>query len=224
MIDDATRWNLTHKKIYQEGEWYSKYAEEKEKLFPPGSTVVDLGGGTGADAIYFLKRGHTVVILDISEFALKVAQEKANKLNLSEKLAVRQVDFGLHALPLKDASIDVAYSRISLNYFPTDQTVVIFKDIYRILKTGGKAYITLKSPDDEAEMEYLLKSGVEYEPNVYIENGQLRSRFNVDQLKNILQQAGITQLEVNPYQEPLAPKGEGHHPVLLVNEITFTKF
>ena len=223
MIDDATRWDLVHKKIYQEGEWHSKYAEEKEKLFPRGSMVVDLGGGTGADAMYFLQSGHSVVILDISEFAIKVAQEKAKKLNFSEKLVVRTVDFGLHALPLKDASIDVVYSRISLNYFPADQTTVIFKAIYRILKPGGKAYLTLKSPDDEVEMEYLSKSAVEYEPNVYIENGQLRSRFTSQQLEGMLREAGIGNFQVNPYREPLAPKEGGHHPVLLVNEVVFTK-
>lgn len=223
MIDDAARWDLVHKKIYQEGEWHSKYAEEKEKLFPRSSTVVDLGGGTGADAMFFLQNGHSVVVLDISEFALAVAQEKAKKLNFSERLVVKQTDFGLHPLPLKDASVDAAYSRISLNYFPADQTTLLFKDIYRILKPGAKAYLTLKSPDDEAEMEYLRKTAVEYEPNVYIENGQLRSRFTVEQLKNMLREAGISNFQVNPYREPLAPKEGGHHPELLVNEVVFTK-
>jgi len=223
MIDDATRWDLVHKKIYDEGAWHSKYAEEKEKLFPKGCTVVDLGGGTGADAMYFLKSGHKVVVLDISEFALKVAQEKAKSLNLSDKLVVRQVDFGLHALPLKDDSIDVAYSRISLNYFPADQTTVVFKDVYRFLKAGGKAYLSFKSPDDAAEMEYLSKSAVLYEPNVFIENGQLRSRFTIEQLKVMLREAGISNFQVAPYKEPLAPKEGGHHPVLTVNEVVFTK-
>ena len=223
MIDDATRWDIVHKKIYQEAEWHSKYAEEKEKLFPRGSMVVDLGGGTGADAMYFLQSGHSVVVVDISEFALKVAQEKANKLNLSERLVVKQTDFGLHPLPLKDASIDAAYSRISLNYFPADQTIVIFKDVYRILKPGASAYLTLKSPDDKAEMEYFRENAVEYEPNVYIENGQLRSRFTAEQLKNILHEAGIANFQVNLYREPLAPKEGRHHPELLVNEVVFTK-
>lgn len=223
MIDDAKRWDAIHQKIHKREEWHSHFAEEKEKLFPRGSLIVDLGAGTGADAVYFLKKGHSVVALDISEFALKVTMEKTKAQGFAKNLVTRQVDFGLHSIPIKDASIDVAYSRISLNYFGEKQTTFIFNDIYRILKHGGISYISLKSPDDQNEMEYLEKSATVYEPNVFIEGGMLRSRFSKDQIEEMLKNAGIKDFEVKPHKEDLGGRKEGHHPLLYVNEITYKK-
>src|SRR3989304_8403738 len=97
MNDDAKRWDLTHKKINEsEADGHSNYAQEKEKLFPRNAIICDLGGGSGSDAIYFLKNGHRIILLDISQFALEVAQKKAKELGLEKGLVVRQIDFGLH--------------------------------------------------------------------------------------------------------------------------------
>jgi ubiquinone/menaquinone biosynthesis C-methylase UbiE len=224
MLDDTKRWNIVHKRTHEEGDdGHSVYAEEKENLFPRGSVVCELGGGTGDDALYFLRKGHSVILFDISDFALKVAQKKAKNEGLEKGLIVRQVDFGLHELPLNNDSVDVAYSRISLNYFPTEETVGIFSAIFKSLKQGGTAYVTLKSQDDEEEMEYLRESAVEYEPGVFIENGQLRSRFSVEELKDMLAKAGISNYQVNSYREQLGPDKKDHRQVLLLNEIVFTK-
>lgn len=222
MISDDERWDEYHKKTHNPEEPHSTYAEEKEKLFPRGSLVVELGGGTGSDALYFLKQGHSVVILDISDFALKKAQERAVKENLSQKLAVRQVDFGMHQLPVKESSVDVVYSRISLHYFGSKHTAKLFRDIVHMLKPGGVAFITFKSPEDAGEMDYLRNVGVEYEEGVYIENGQLRSRFSVEQLKQILTNAQVPSFEVVPYKETLRDS-TGYESMLLVNEVTIRK-
>jgi len=223
MINDAKLWNAIHRKQYETNEWHSHYAEEKEKLFPKESIVVDLGGGTGADALYFLQKGHSVVLLDISEFAVKVALEKIKKAGFSDRFVVRQVDYGLNELPLKNNSVDAVYSRISLNYFPSDQTIKILCEINRVLKKGRKAYLTFKSPEDKTEMEYLEKTAVVYEPGVYIHNGQLRSRFTKEQLVEILSKTGIKNYNIIPYQEKLSEKKEGHHPVLFTNEVIITR-
>ena len=222
-MDDSKRWDAIHQKVYKENEWHSRYAEEKEKAFPRNSLVVDMGAGTGSDALYFLKKGHSVVALDISEFALRITQEKAKAAGLAKNLVTRQMDFGLHILPIKDGSVDVVYSRISLNYFGAKQTNKILMDAYRILKPGGVSFITLKSPEDKLEMEYLEKSATVYEPNVFIEGGMLRSRFTLEQLERILQVAQIPNFEVKALREDLSGRREGHHAILFVNEIFFRK-
>lgn len=223
MLDDAKRWDVIHKKTHQDSVEPSAYAKEKEKLFPRGSLIVELGGGTGADACYFLKHGHSVVLLDISSFALKKAVERAKEIKVAEKLVVKQVDFGLHQLPIKDNSVDVAYSRISLNYFGSNHTTKLFVDIYKMLKVGGLAYLTFKSPDDENEMKYLTNSAILYEPNVYIENDQLRSRFTADQLRAMVQKAGVSEYSVEPHQEQIPVVGDSQKSTLFVNEVMFTK-
>ncbi|MFC1649157.1 class I SAM-dependent methyltransferase [Patescibacteria group bacterium] len=223
MVDDVTRWNTIHQKIHKDEEGHSVYAEEKEKLFPKGSVICDLGGGSGGDAIYFLKQGHSVIVLDISDFALELTRSKAKAVGYADKLVTKHMDFGLHELPIKDNSVDIAYSRLSLHYFGKTRTSEMFNDIYRFIKPNGTAYLTFKSPKDEAEMERLQAVASVYEENVYIEGGQLRSRFTVEQLKQILKDAGIKSCTVNPYQEMLGVKGTGKHELLLQNEVVFTK-
>ena len=222
-IDDTTRWDVIHQKTHKEGTLYSHYAEEKEKLFLRNSLVVDVGGGTGEDALYFLQKGHSVVLLDISPFALKAAEDKARAANLVDKLVIRQVDYGLHALPIKDASVNVVYSRISLNYFDKEHTTKLFSEIYRILKPGGVAYLSFKSPQDADEMEYLQNMTTLFEPNVFIENGMLRSRFTLEQLKEMVIAAGIKTYEVTPFKEELGIRREGHRQILYLNEVAFKK-
>lgn len=223
MLDDAKRWDELHKNIRGDGQKYSRYAQEKEKLFPRGSLVLELGGATGEDAEYFIRNGHSVVLLDISSFALVEAEKRIKKAGLSEKLVTRQADFGLHKLPVKDNSCDVVYSRISLNYFPRDHTTKIFRNIYSVLKSQGKAYLTFKSPDDKDEMEYLKRACSEYEPDVYIDGGQLRSRFAISDLQSLLKKADIADYQVHSYKEVLEQKNKGHENVLLLNEVVFTK-
>ena len=221
--DDAKRWDKIHERTHKETTGPSAYVQEKEKLFPRGSVVCELGGGTGTDTVYILKNGHSVILLDISEFALKVAQKQAQEAKVAERLKVAHTDFGLHALPISDNSVDIVYSRISLNYFGRKQTTILFTDIYRFLKPQGRAYLTFKSPEDAKEMEYLEKTATVYEPQVFIDGGQLRSRFTKEQLEEMLQQAGITDFGVTPYQEDLGPGEKGGGQILYVNEVIFTK-
>lgn len=221
--DDARRWDVIHKKTHKENIGPSVYAQEKEKLFPRACVVCELGGGTGDDAVHFLKNGHSVILLDISEFGLKVAQKKAQEANVVARLKVVQTDFGLQALPLADSSVDVVYSRISLNYFGRKQTTILFSDVHRMLKPGGHAYLTFKSPHDAKEMEYLEKTATLYEPNVYIDSGQLRSRFSVEDLKKMLTEVGINNFSVTPHQENLGTGEGAAGQILYVNEVSFTK-
>lgn len=222
MIDDVTRWNFIHQKTHSAELAHSKYAEEKEQLFPRNSLVVDLGGGAGYDAIYFLQKGHNVVLFDISDVALALASQKAQEMGFGEKLVTRQIDFGLHDLPVKDASVDVVFSRIALHYFESSHTIKLFQHIKRMLKVGGTAYLTFKSPEDTAEMERLQKTATLFEPNVYIENGLIRSRFTVDQLKDMLEKAGVNGASVKPYKEQLQSSEMQDH-YLLLNEVVFTR-
>lgn len=223
-ISEDQLWDYYHKKIEDDDSSHSKYAEIKEVLFPRQSIVVDLGGGTGNDAIYFLEKGHSVIILDISEYALQKSIEKSKAKHLEKNLITKQVDFGLHQMPIKPNSVDIAYSRISLNYFGNDHTARLFKDVYDILKKEGTAYLTFKSPDDVEEYKYLKDRSSMYEENVFIFHGQLKSRFSKDQLRNMLDEAGIQKYEIRQYSEDIYQKETKTSKPLLTNEVIFRKF
>lgn len=222
-MNDASIWDEMHKSLYNPQEFVpSSYAVEKEKSFPKGSQVIDLGGGTGMDAVYFLEKGHKVTILDISDYALSIAKKVAEEKGLGKNLICIKTDFGLDDLPILSESCDVAYSRIALNYFPRKETSQIFASIYKALKKGGKAYITLKSPDDVQEIGYLNKVAEVYEPGVFIDNGILRSRFSKEDLGTMLVNSGISKFSVNAYCENLGESG-GKKLQLITNEIIFEK-
>lgn len=220
---DEARWDALHEEAHKKGENYNRYAEEVEKEFPRHSLICELGGGTGEDALYFLHQGHSVVILDISQFALQKAIDKATEAGLDNHIEARQIDFGYQTLPLNSDSINIAYSRISLNYFPREQTIKVFSEIFRVLKPGGKAYLTLKSPDDEKEMERLKGIASVFEEHVFIDGGQLRSRYPKEALEAMLTHAGINTFSVEPQVEDLGVGEHEKHEMLYVNEIRFTK-
>jgi ubiquinone/menaquinone biosynthesis C-methylase UbiE len=228
MKKEENIWDDIHIKLHKEILRQSSYAEDCEKLFPKNSIVCDLGGGLGFDALYFVKKGHSVVILDISNYALNHAKQLAKEENLVKKFLVKQVDFGLGKLPLKDKTFDVAYSRIGLNYFPYRETQIIFSEIYRVLKPGGYSFIILKSPDDVEEMKFLSEHAVKMEDGVFIEGQQIRSRFTIKQLQNMLNEIEIKEFKVKPYQEKdITLRDEYNISVnkpIFLNEVTFKKF
>jgi ubiquinone/menaquinone biosynthesis C-methylase UbiE len=223
VVSEAAHWDTIHQKSHRGTESHSQYAQEKEKLFSRGSLVVDLGSGSGSDAMYFAKNGHSVILLDISAFALQKAKERAVREGLADKIATRQIDFGLHDLPVKTSSVDIVYSRISLHYFESSHTAKLFRDIYRMLKSGGTAYLTFKSPKDEVEMNYLTNRATRFEDNVFIENNQLRSRFTPAQLQNILTKAGIESATVNEIEETIMGADNAPVGTLHLNEVIITK-
>jgi ubiquinone/menaquinone biosynthesis C-methylase UbiE len=222
-MDDSARWDLIHQKTHNPTFYQSHFAEEKEKSFPRASLVVDLGGGTGEDCLYFLEKGHSVILFDISLEALNIAMGKAKAKGFQDRLAIRQLDYGLNAIPVKDNSVDVVYSRIALNYFDAKHTGNLFHDINRILKIGSQAFLSLKSPEDKDEMAYLEKIGVVYETNVFIENGVLRSRFTHEQLEAMLIAAGIKDYKITPFNENLAERRSDHQEILYLDEVYIKK-
>lgn len=217
------KWNKSHAEI-PSNKSVSSYAIQREKEFPRGSTVCDLGGGTGVDALYFLDHGHNVQLIDISDFALAKARDKAQEKGLD--LETHMVTLGHEAIPLGAESMDIVYSRLALHYFDRRVTTEILKEVFRILKKGGKAFIVIKSPDDVQEMEFLRRTAVEKEEGVFEDGGEVKSRFTKEQLEDMLTTAGITDFMVDAFVENLdgrVDKVKSGNNQLLLNEIQFSK-
>jgi ubiquinone/menaquinone biosynthesis C-methylase UbiE len=222
-MDLAERWNQSHAEIPKDRS-VSRYATEREEKFPDNSLVLDLGGGTGADALFFLKKGHRVILVDISNYALKLASEKASGSGFS--LDTRRADIGEGPIPLGDDSIDIVYSRLTLHYFNRQQTVNIIREVMRVMKVGGKAFITIKSPKDDKEMAFLKRTAEEMEDGVFKDRGEIKSRFTREQWEQNLQEAGVLNSTVTEYEEDLSGRTDevkSGSKKFLLNEIQFTK-
>lgn len=225
--DLQTYWNKSSSTIPQ-GKDPSVYGISKEKLFPRQSVVCDLGGGSGADSLYFAGKGHRVKLIDISDAALLQANIIAKKQGATAYIETIQSDMSQGVLPLGDETCDVIYSRLALHYFESYVLVKLFTEVYRMLKPRGKAYLTIKSPDDKAEMEYLAKHATQIENGVFEENGFIKTRYSIEQLKSLLSNSRIPAeaCSVRQFTEDLSgrkDKVKSGNMELIVNEIMIAK-
>ncbi len=105
-----------------------------------GDVVLDLGSGAGFDAFLAAKKVGTsgkVIGVDITDEMIKKA--KAN----AEKYHYTNVEFKLgdiEDLPINDDSIDVIISNCVINLAP--DKLKVFMEAYRVLKTGGKMFVS----------------------------------------------------------------------------------
>ncbi|MEZ4611653.1 MAG: methyltransferase domain-containing protein [Caldilineaceae bacterium] len=115
---------------------------------PAGSSVLDLGAGTGGLAMQLAKRADvTVVGIDISPAMLERAE--LERLQGDRKLA-RRVDFRLAAaqqLPFRNERFDAVTCRLMLHLNRKPERILA--EIWRVLKPGGILVLAdLRSDDD----------------------------------------------------------------------------
>lgn len=84
----------------------------KEFLTSESCRVLDAGGGTGFYSIPLAAEGHQVVVLDLSKNMLDVAETKAKKLGLSER--VTAVIGDMESIELPDESFDMVLCHLAL--------------------------------------------------------------------------------------------------------------
>lgn len=126
-----------------------------------GDVVLDLGSGAGIDAILAAKKvGDTgkVIGVDMTEEMIEKARGNV------EKLGIKNVEFILgeiENLPLKDNSVDTIITNCVINLTPDKSKT--FSEAYRVLKSGGKIYLSdivlLEELTDEQRNNHELISG-----------------------------------------------------------------
>jgi len=105
---------------------------------PKGSAVLDLGCGSGLDALIAAKRtGPTgsVVGVDFSDSMLARARSAADEAGLAN-LTFHAADAG--KIPVSDGSIDVALVNGIFNLNPERDTV--FRELARVVRPGGAVF------------------------------------------------------------------------------------
>lgn len=105
-----------------------------------GDVVLDLGSGAGIDAIlaaHKVGEKGKVIGIDMTEEMVHAAQENIKRQGINNiEFIVAEIEH----IPLKDNSVDIVISNCVINLTPDKSKS--FKEAYRVLKPGGKIYLS----------------------------------------------------------------------------------
>jgi arsenite methyltransferase len=158
-----------------------------------GDTVLDLGSGAGMDAFLAADRvgkNGKVIGVDFTEEMIKKARKNA-KVNGFTNVEFRHGD--IEDLPISAGSIDIVMSNCVINLVPDKSKA--FKEAYRVLKAGGKMYLSdmvlLKELTEEQRADEDLISGCV--GGAILKEDYLNHIINAGfQIKNVIENKGIS--------------------------------
>ena len=117
-------------------------------LLPLKSHILDLGCGSGRDALCFLERGFSVTAMDACDEFCKATKNLAYKYQKTGKCKIVQKSFS----ELSDIQkYDGVWACASLLHVPKKELPVIFKKIENALKEKGVFYCSFKKGTFEGE-------------------------------------------------------------------------
>jgi SAM-dependent methyltransferase len=111
----------------------------------PGTTLLDLGAGPGRHTFEALRRGASVVAVDLSDGDLRTtlqwsaAMAEVGEIGAGGRYAAVRGD--VTRLPFPDASVDRVIASEVLEHVPDDDAA--FAEIARVLRPGGLAVVTV---------------------------------------------------------------------------------
>lgn len=108
---------------------------------PSPATVLDLGCGTGRDALAFAAEGYQVTGLDYSEAMLTEAVSHCASAGLD---ASGFICGDMRSLPFPDASFEVVWMSASLLHLPRAEAHLALEEAYRVFNGDGVLYTTVK--------------------------------------------------------------------------------
>ncbi len=164
----------------------------KEKTSIDQGICLDIGCCGGHLGIEITKITNMFVyLLDISPYALKVANNRIKSNNLNNRMKTVLGD--VHNIPFEDETVSLVISRGS-RLFWEDQ-VKAFKEIFRVLSKGGCAYIGGGFGNEELKKEIFKKMKSREEKL----EGRIKSFMkhnSAEKFNRIATEANITSYEI----------------------------
>lgn len=156
-----------------------------------GDQVVDLGSGGGFDVFLAAREvGENGRVTGIDMTSTMISKARNN----ADKAGFRNVEFRLgeiEHLPVADNSIDVIISNCVINLSPDKAQV--FRDAFRILKPQGRLAIS--------DVVATIELPEEMRNDKKLHAGCMAGASLIDDLREMLEQAGFEQIEINPKDE-----------------------
>lgn len=106
-------------------------------------SILDFGCGLGRHAVYFAKQGFQVSAFDLSEEGVAHLKKWAETENLSIDACVAD----MMQLPYPDNSFNAAYLYHVISHTDSAGIHTILSELSRVLKLGGRVFLTLCSKE-----------------------------------------------------------------------------
>lgn len=165
--------------------------------------VLDLGCGNGRDSIFFYHNGMNVTAIDASP---QVIESLKNKIKQNNIYFICD-DFVCSSM-IFAGQYDYCYSRFSLHAINEKQELEVIKNVFKVLKNGGKFYIETRSVADE-----IYGKGVKVGEDSYYYNGHFRRFIRKECLLERLKEVGF-EIEYEKESKGFAP-WEGADPFVI---------
>lgn len=102
-----------------------------------GKKLLEIGYGMGTDHLSLARQGAELFGLDLTPKNLEITRRRLHLFGFDSQLAVGDAE----RLPYNDQSFDFVYSFGVIHHSPDTQKII--SEIYRILKPGGRCWITV---------------------------------------------------------------------------------
>jgi SAM-dependent methyltransferase len=168
----------------------------KEHDAPLSGRAVDIGAGKGRNSIHLAKLGFEVWALEYIEPALNAAEQLAKINNVTDRIHFKLAEVDA------DWQIDNNFFDIAIDSFSSIDIETkagrekCRDEMYRTLKPGGYALITVCSADDEWEKELIANHpGPEPNSTLWPQNGKFQKDYDEAELREFYKAFEIVELK-----------------------------
>ncbi|KAJ5797119.1 uncharacterized protein N7518_005659 [Penicillium psychrosexuale] len=177
-----------------------------------GETVLDLGSGGGIDVLLAVKKvgleGKAIGI-DMTKDMLELARRNARNAGASNAAFIEAF---ITSIPVPSSTVDCIISNCVVNLVPEAEKPLVFQEMFRLLKPGGRVAISDILAKRELPME------IKTDLSLYV--GCIAGASQVSDYERYLKQAGFqdililnTNSDLNLYKEMCESEnanGSGH--------------
>lgn len=134
--------------------WRNQVYDHVNAVIKPNSRILELNAGTGIDALYFARRGHTILSTDVSDGMITQINKKIGQFNLHATWTAKQCSY--EALDKIDGPFDYIFSNFGgLNCI--DDLSLVTRHMKRLLTPDGFVTWTIMPPVCLWEILWALK-------------------------------------------------------------------
>lgn len=199
---DAKYWDS----YYTEGKAPQNPSQFAEWILPQlkkHSNILDLGCGNGRDSIFFGDNDMNVTAIDASPQVIKHLEHTIKRDNMyfiCDDFVCSSMIFA--------GQYDYCYSRFSLHAINEKQEMEVIKNVFRVLKSGGKFFIETRSIADE-----IYGKGEKVGEDSYYYNGHFCRFIRKERLTERLKDTGF-EIEYENESRGFAPMA-GENPFII---------